>query len=263
MLRFSARISWKLVRRTIRGHQMPFVLGLLLLALSALTSCSIGSALGTGEYTIGASSLLQDARTAINTDSAFHFTMKIDHPGTTGASTPAIDAATGDAKKPNQVKGTATVSMGGSGAAVQFISIGSQQWILSPLSPQWVSAGQAGINLSGVFDPNTGIGAMLNALQKTGANNGEDAVSGDGACWIVEGNLSPSAVASIVGVTPSGTVPVDTTVCVAKNLDAKGLRQPYLLIFKGIVTAGDTSQTTRTLTLSHFNEDITIQPPQQ
>lgn len=258
MLHFSAKSLW----RAVRWRLAPFALGLLVLAMSALTACSVGSVVGGAEYTPGAQSLLQDARKAMDADATFHFTLKVDHPGAPRAGTLALLAATGDARRPNQAKGAATVSMGGPEVAVQFISIGDQQWVQSPLNPQWVLAGQTGINLSHVFDSSTGISAMLNALQKTGANNGQDTVAGNGDCWIVEGTLPPSAVAAVVGVTPGGTSPVDTTVCVAKNLDGKGLRQLYEMIVKGVVTAGDTTQTTRTVTFSKFNETIAIQPPQ-
>lgn len=258
MLRFSAKSLWS----AVCWRQAPLVLGLLLVAMSALTACSLGSVVGGSEYTPGAQSLLQEAKKAMDADAAFHFTLKVDHAGAPSAGTVALLAATGDARRPDQAKGTATVSMGGPDIAVQFISSGDQQWVQSPLNPQWVPTGQAGINLGHVFDPATGISALLNALQKTGANNGQDMVAGDGDCWIVEGTLPPSAVAAVVGVTPSGTAPVDTTVCVAKTLDGQGLRQLYELIVKGVVTAGDTAQTTRTVTFSKFNETITIQPPQ-
>jgi hypothetical protein len=258
MLRFSAKSLWS----AVRWRQAPFVLGLLMLAISALTACSLGSVVGGSEYTPGAQSLLQDARKAMDTNTAFYFTLKVDHAGAPRAGTVALLAATGDARRPNQAKGNAAVSMGGPEEVVYFISIGDQQWVQAPLSPQWVLAGQAGINLSHLFDPATGMGAMLNALQKTGANNGQDTVAGDGDCWIVEGTLPPSAVAAVVGVTPSGSAPVDTTVCVAKTLDEQGLRQLYELIVKGVVAVGDTAQTTRTVMFSKFNETITIEPPQ-
>lgn len=259
MLRLFAKRPWSIVR----GHKTPFALGLLMAVLAmALPACSLGSVIGGSEDTPGAQSLLQDVKKAMDTDSAFHFTLKVDHPGTPSADTLTLLAAAGDAKRPDQAKGTATVSMGGPEVAVQFISIGDQQWVQSPLHPQWVPAGQSGINLSHVFDPRTGVSAMLSTLQKTGANNGQETVSGDGDCWIVEGTLPPSAVAALVGVTPGGTAPVDTTICVAKTLDRQGLRQLYELIVKGVVTAGDTAQTMRTVMFSTFNETITIQPPQ-
>jgi len=50
---------------------------------------------------------------------------------------------------------------------------------------------------------------------------------------------------------------------VAKNLDGKNLRQLYEIIVKGAAADGDTAQTTRTFTLSKFNESIDIQPPPQ
>jgi hypothetical protein len=95
-------------------------------------------------------------------------------------------------------------------------------------------------------------------------NAGDDTISGDGDCWLVEGNVPSGALAAVVGGDPSGTTPIDTTVCVAKNLDGQNLRQLYEIIVKGAAADGDTAQTTRTFTLSKFNESVDIQqPPQQ
>jgi len=253
MLRFSGMAPWLAVRQ----RRASLMLWLAFVGMLALSACG-----GGGGGTPSATSLIQDARKAVNTDSAFHFKMKVDHPGTPAAGTLAIDAADGDVKKPDEIKGTATVSMGGPDIDVQFIGIGSQQWILTPLSPNWVSADQYGIDLSKVLDPNTGVSALLNAIQNP-KNIGDDTVAGDGDCWLVAGTVPSGALAAVVGGDPSGTTPIDTTVCIAKNLDGQGLRQLYEVIVKGVAADGDTAQTTRTFTLSKFNENITITPPPQ
>ncbi|HEY7350992.1 MAG TPA: LppX_LprAFG lipoprotein [Ktedonobacterales bacterium] len=206
--------------------------------------------------------LIQAAQKAINSDTAFHFKMRVDHPGTPSVGALSIDAADGDVKKPDQIKGTATVSMGGPDIAVQFIGIGDQEWVLTPLSPDWVSADEYGIDLGKVLDPDVGISAVLGAMQNP-KNIGDDTVSGGGDCWLVQGTVPSGALAAVVGGDPDGTTPIDTTVCIAKNLDGKGLRQPYEIIIKGVAAEGDTAQTTRTFTLSKFNESITIEPPPQ
>src|SRR5581483_6970437 len=144
------RASVVLSRKAGRSRRSPLaLLALGLLAIVALSAC------GDQANTPSASSLIHDAQKAINADTAFHFKMKVDHPGTPAAGDISITAADGDVKKPDQIKGTATISMGGPAFAVQFIGIGSQQWILTPLNPDWVSADQYGIDLSKVLDPNT------------------------------------------------------------------------------------------------------------
>lgn len=251
------RFASVMAQRAGGQRRAPLALWLALLGLLALSACG-----GGGSSTPSAQSLIQDAQKAINSDTAFHFKMKVDHPGTPGATTLGIVAADGDVKKPDESKGTATVTMGGQALDVQFISIGSQQWILTPLNPTWVSADQYGIDLSKVLDPNTGVGAVLGHMQNP-KNVGDETVAGDGDCWLIEGTVPSGVLAAIVGGDSSGTTPIDTTVCVAKNLDSKGLRQPYEIIVKGVVADGDTAQTTRTFTLSKFNESITIAPPPQ
>ncbi|HEU5367582.1 MAG TPA: LppX_LprAFG lipoprotein [Ktedonobacterales bacterium] len=255
MLHFSAMIP----RRAVHQRRVSWALGCVVLAMLALAACGGGG----GDNTPSAQSLIQDAQKAINTDSTFHFKLKTDHPGAPSAGTLTINTADGDVKRPDQLKGTATVSMGGPEFGVEFIGIGNQQWIMTPLAPNmWVPADQYGIDLSKVLDPNTGVGALLGAIQNP-KNVGDDNVSGDGDCWLVEGTVPSGALAAVVGGDPNGTTPIDTTVCVAKNLDGKNLRQPYEIIIKGAAAEGDTAQTTRTFTLSKFNESIDIQPPPQ
>lgn len=252
MIRFSSRVQ---KRVSSRGSRY-LLLTLTLLGMIVLAAC------GDSQQTPAASSLIHDAQKAINTDTAFHFKMKIEHPGTTSAQELAIDAADGDVVKPNKIKGTATVEEGSLPIDVQYIGIGSQQWLLTPLSPNWVSASDLGIDLGKLLDPNTGISAVLGDMQNP-KNAGDDTVLNDGDCWLVQGTVPAGDLAPITGGDPTATNAVDTTVCVAKDTDSKGLRQPYEVILKGVVLDGDTAQTTRTFTLSKFNESIDIQPPPQ
>lgn len=252
MMHFSSRTGGPM---NSRGNRY-LLLTLTLLGMVLLAAC------GDSQQTPSASSLIHDAQKAINTDSAFHFKMKLDHPGTPSAQGLEIDAADGDVVKPNKIKGTATVTQGSIPVDVQYIGIGSQQWLLTPLSPTWQSASDLGIDLGKLLDPNTGVSAVLGDM-KNPKNAGDDTVMNDGDCWLVEGTVPAGDLAPITGGDPTATNPVDTTVCVAKNTDSKGLRQPYEVILKGVVVDGDLAQTTRTFTLSKFNESIDIQPPPQ
>ncbi len=229
------------------------LMALVLFGALALSAC--------GSTAPDTSSLIHDAQKAINTDKAFHFKMKLDHPGTGTAAGISVDAADGDVQRPDKAKGTATVSQGGPAIDVQFIGIGSKQYALTPLSPTWMQI-QLGINLGQLLDPRTGVSAILGDMQNP-KNVGDDTVLNDGDCWLVEGTVPAGVLAPITGGDPSSTTPIDTTACIAKNLDARGLRQPYQIVLKGIATDGDTAQTTRTFTLTKFNESIDIEPPPQ
>ena len=248
--------SSKLKRSPFHQGSRYLLLTLTLLGMALLSAC------GDSQQTPGASSLIHDAQKAINTDTAFHFKMKLEHPGTPSAQGLEIDAADGDVVKPDKIKGTATVTQGSIPVDVQYIGIGSQQWLLTPLSPNWESASDLGIDLGKLLDPNTGISAVLGAMQNP-KNAGDDTILNDGDCWLVQGTVPAGDLAPITGGDPTATNAVDTTVCVAKNTDSKGLRQPYEVILKGVVADGDTAQTTRTFTLSKFNESVDIQPPPQ
>src|SRR5690349_43180 len=116
MLHFSAMMP----RRAIHQRRVSWPLLLMVLGMLALAACGGGG----GDNTPSAKSLIQDAQKAINTDSTFHFKLKTDHPGTPSAGTLAINTADGDVKRPDRLKGTATVSMGGPEFGVEFIGIG-------------------------------------------------------------------------------------------------------------------------------------------
>ena len=248
---------WQLRKQAPQPSRRWFAPTLALLALLLLSACGGSS----GPTAPDAKTLIQDAQKAVNTDTAFHFEMKLDHPGTAGPSGILVSQAKGDVVRPDKIMGTATATLNGAAVEVQFIGIGTQQWLLIPiLSPNWMPASDLGINLGALLDPGTGASSILGQLQNP-KNNGDDTVPGDGDCWVVQGSVPSGALAGITGGDPNGTTPIATTLCVAKNLDSAKLRQLYEVILKGIATDGDTAQTTRTITFSKFNETLDIEPP--
>lgn len=238
-----------------RRRRVPLALTLALLGAVALSACGGGGGGGSGEP--AAATLIQQAQQAINQDSAYHFTLAVDHPGAAGASGFVLTQAVGDVVRPDKITGTATVQEGQATFQVPFIGIGNQQWI--QINGLWMAPGSFGIDIGTLPDPSQIISMVLSDLQHPQGIGDDSADSGD--CWLVEGMVPAGDLASITGSDTTDKTPVDTQVCVAKNADGKGRYQPYEFIFAGIVAQGDTSKTTRTFMLSKFDEKVNIQPP--
>lgn len=251
--------SSQISRRMSRQRLPWWMLALSVAAMFLLASCGGDN---NGPTAPDAKSLIQDAQKAITSDSAYHYKLKLEHAGTSGTSGFQITSADGDVVKPDKVRGTGTVAVGGASIEAQFIGIGQNQWVLAPpVVPSWTSVKDLNLDLgTALSDPTGAVTKVLAGMQQP-KNRGEDTIPGDGDCWVVEGTVPAGALASVTGGDPTSTAPLDTTICVAKNLDGGKQRQLFELSLKGIAVDGDTAQTTRTFTFSKFNEAITIDPP--
>jgi len=84
----------------------------------------------------------------------------------------------------------------------------------------------------------------------------DDTVNGV-PCWRVTGQLNAKYLAFFTGGgVPAGTM-LQTSTCVGK---ADSL--PYQLTVKGRAAVGDTTATTRTFSISNYNEHVSIKAPQ-
>ncbi len=224
-------------RRSDTRH--PILLALLALAL-LLAACD-----NSGNTTPSAQSLIKSAQQAIQKVTAYHFNLKAKNIGT-GGKLP-ITSADGDIKVPDRLKATATIS----GNAVQIIAIGSQQYI--NLFGGWQTISGL-IDPRTLSDPKTGVSAILGHIQNPSQPT-DSSVNGTN-CWLIKGKLDPTLLAGITGGgAPAGTLD-NVSACIGK---ADNL--PYQIVITGPAAQGDTAQTSRTITLSKFNETITINPP--
>lgn len=245
-----------LARGGAHQRRAPLALTLALLGAVALSACGGGGG-NSGEP--AAATLIQQAQQAITRDSAYHFKLTVDHPGTGGSSGLSITQADGDVVRPDKIQGTAHVTGNIGSLDVPFVGIGSQQWI--QINGVWTTPGSLGVDIGALPDPSKVISMVLSDMQNPQGIGDDSVDSGD--CWLVEGTVPAGDLASITGGDPTSKAPIDTKVCVAKNADGKGLYQPYEFILKGVAADGDTSQTTRTFLLSKFDESVNIQPPTQ
>lgn len=185
---------------------------------------------------------------------SFHVIMKVDNLGNASGSEIQIRSADGDVIMPDKVKAQANVLFSGQPVSVKLVSIGDTQYLTDPITGQWRVV-KGVLNASSLTNPDTGIISFAAKLQD--AKGPVDDVVNGVPCWRVTGLLDAKNLAFLTGGgVPAGTM-LQTSVCAGK---ADGL--PYLLAVVGQAAAGDTAQTSRTFTLSGFNENISITAPQ-
>ncbi len=219
--------------------------GLATIAL-LLVACGGGSSSGPAP---SAQQLIKDAQTAIRKVSAYHFTLKATNIGSSG--TLPIQSADGDIVVPDKLQANAQVLFSGSVVQAQIITIGNDEY-LNVIGGWQKTSGL--LDPRTLADPQTGVAALLGQIQNP--STPIDSSSNSTPCWSVTGKLAASALAGITGGgAPAGTED-DVTTCIGKSDNL-----PYLIVIKGIAAQGDSVDTTRTFTLSKFNEHVTITAP--
>ena len=207
---------------------------------------------GGGAKTPDSATLLKNAQTKFNATSSFHFIMQVANPGPVPSGGYNITAANGDVQRPDKLSAQATADVGFASATVKLIIIGSQEWITDPITQKF-SPTSGFESFLAIFDPTNGIGSLLGQVQNPSKAT---AGSANGAsCWKVSGTVPPDKLKPIFGDV-TATSPVPTTVCIDKTsneLDSVTL--------SGVITTGDTAQTSRTFYLSNFDKPVSIQPP--
>ena len=188
------------------------------------------------------------------TVTAFHVVMKVKNLGTAESGSIQIRSADGDVLMPDRVKAQANVLFSGQLVAINLVSIGKTQYITDPITGQWrVITGV--LNASTLTNPDTGIIGLASKLTNlTGPT--DDSVNGT-PCWRVSGMLDAHYLSFLTGGNPPAGTLLSTSVCAGK---ADAL--PYQVMVVGQAAKSDTAQTTRTFTISNFNESVTITAPQ-
>ena len=130
---------------------------------------------------------------------------------------------------------------------VGSIAVGDATYMTNPLTGAWAEVPDE-VSPVGFFDPQRGIEAMMTGVQNPAL------VSNTQTEYIINGDLDAQALEPIFDTTQPGTVRVEVT-----------LHKETLFIKKAVIegrlTAGEPEGVVRTITLSRFDEPITISPP--
>jgi hypothetical protein len=229
--------------------RMPALI-LLVASLAFLAACSGSTSTPTS------SALLATAAAKLSTDTAFHFVMTEDHPGTPSGDQTDLRSATGDAVKPDKVSASAKVAAGALGVVdTSVIVVGANAWYKNPLTGQYESADQYA-NIGSFFNnSNNGLAAALTVgLQNVNAPT--DGSANGVPSWKINATVSSDYLAAVTGGQVQGGQQIPVTIYIGKD-DG----QLHEVVIPGKLTTYDTDQTTRTVILSNFNESVTITPP--
>ncbi len=182
---------------------------------------------------------------------SFHFRLSHKRGSTPLLLNLSITEAEGDVIKPDRLSLDLNGSFGNLAVRSSLIAIGDTTYMTNPLTGGW-EASAAGVSPLGFFDPSKGVAAMMSSIQQPSL--AQDTRGGQ-SVYHIRGKLAAEALAPLLGATVQGS-----TVDVELTVDAQRL---YLLeaVVDGRVTPAEADGVVRVITLSRFNEPITIEPP--
>ena len=196
--------------------------------------------------------LLRDAGEA--TESLRTFKFSLTHQGGSTQLFPGlfIEDAKGAVVSPDKISVEFSGTFG-TGFAVKsgLITLGRDSYILNPLTGDW-EANETGVSPLGFFNPRVGIAGMMVQLERGLQIDSEEDLED---VYRLRGSLATEALAPLLGATLEGA-----RVDVELTIDAKR----HLLLtarVAGRATSTDADGIVRVITLSGFNEPITIEPP--
>lgn len=234
---------------------LPLATPLRGLAVLALVLALLLSACGGGDDTDPstfpeASTVLSDSATRMEQVRSMHFLLEHDNGATQIVRGIAMNRAEGDVITPDKMQATVKGGLGIVNFEIGIVILGKDAWIQNPLNRRWESEN---ITIDQVFDPRQGVIALVRATQ--GATiAGTDDIGGV-QCYRVEATLDSGNLDLLPG-TPTAGKSIPTTAWI--GIDDHLVRK---VEFRGGVSAGEPDNLVRTLTLSRFDEDITIVPP--
>lgn len=199
---------------------------------------------------INVEDLLRRSGEATSRLNTFHFRLEHNDEGSTPFSdTLDIIEAEGDVVSPDRIFLDFSGRFGGRFAMrASLITIGSDSYMTNPLTGNWEEV-PAEVSPLGFFDPQQGIGAMMAGLRNP------TLASKEGTEFRIEGDLDVQALRPLLGaVAQDGVVRVEVTL----DKDTLYLKRA---VIEGRVTASEPDGVIRTITLSSYNESITITAP--
>ena len=221
--------------------------------LIAMVSGCTGPAATPTETPLTALEIIDKSSEKIQGISSFHFVLEQVGGGTPVAVGLEMNKAVGDVARPDNLKMTISGTAVGMFLEVQIVSVGEVMYMTNPLTGQWELLPTEFRALS-VFDPDTGVAAIMRGLADLTKLNDEEV---DGVLGyrlrgsIDSGDLDPITGSSVEGVT------IDAEVWIGK--EDFFVR---LIKLEGKITESEVPGIVRTLKLSNFNEEVSIELPE-
>ena len=199
-----------------------------------------------------AGDIVQQSSTALKAVKAVHF--KLSSTGGMMAIGTGLVARSieGDVIQPDRLKGTAVSTFGKVTVEINFVVIGTRQFITNPITKQWqaLPATDAAPNL---LDPDKGAAFLLS--QATNLTKLGNETVGGTDCYHLTATIPATLIAGLVGAAGSASLLAsDIWIATSDSL-------PRQINLAGPVTTDEPPAIQRVLELSNFNESITIDPP--
>ena len=232
---------------TVSWIQAAILFVSITVALFVLAGCS-GST-EPAEEPVDVNDLLRRSGEATAQLDTFHF--RLEH--NEGGSTPFSDIldlteAEGEIVSPDSMSVNFSGTFGGAFAVrLSLIAVGDATYMTNPLTSAWTEVPDE-VSPVGFFDPQRGIEAMMTGVQNPAL------VSNTQTEYVISGDLDTQALEPIFDTTQPGTVRVEVTL----HKETLFIKQA---VIEGRLTAGEPEGVVRTITLSRFDEPMTISPP--
>ncbi|GAB4249651.1 MAG: hypothetical protein Kow00122_07150 [Thermoleophilia bacterium] len=235
----------------IAGRHVASVLGALLLVAATL---GVGGCAKSEKPPVDPAQVFSESVTAMQAVKSFHFTYEVTKPeGAAPAQGSEIVRIVGDVTAEGRMRAVIDVETNGVPLQLQFVAAGQTHYVQDPTSQKWQSL-PAQFSPVGKINLNTGTIQILQRIAKP-EYVAEESV-GDVSTYHLKGSVAATDVAAIAGAT-STTEPFAGDVWIGVNDHL--VRRIQLV---GAATSSENPATLRTIELSKFNEDVTIEPPQ-
>ena len=238
----------KYVRRLTRHNILIFVS----LALAALVFTGCGGSGPEPGPTVAPADLVNQAASAMEQVRSAHFALDVEGQQPTTEFVLQVTRAEGDAVAPDRLKAKVTARLGQSPLETELVVIGQEKFLKNPLSgkfePQTALPGSYAI-----LDKDRGAPRLLRNLQNP-TLGGRESVDGV-ECDVVSGTLNAADLTALFGDNPVSQ-PVKTQVWISTT--EKQVRRVRL---SGPIANGEPESIERTITLSAFNQDVTVERP--
>jgi hypothetical protein len=198
---------------------------------------------------------LEGVVAAWNNLESFHFTLDLENRTLMLDDSGFLAAAEaeGDVVAPDRLQVATLVQTLLGSTQVQFVAIGEDQYLTNPLNGEWEQAPpELQTDVTGIFDPEVGIGALLADLQNL-ERLADEQVEGTQTVHL-RGTLPGSALAAFAADL-EGTDEV--TIDLWAGTEDRRIRR--IIITEPANAEGETP--TWTFNFSNFDADVTIEPP--
>lgn len=224
-----------------------------IVAVVLVTSCERATAPNPTAPTptpIDVASLLRRSGETTGALNTFHFKLEHNEAGGTPLSgSLTVTEAEGDVARPDRISTEFAGTLGNFAVRSSLISVGEESYLTNPLTGAWERVARE-VSPLGFFDPQQGIGSMMSEVRSPAL------ISHSAEEYRIDGTLDVAALRPLLGTSAQGT-----TVQVQLTIDVDTLFLKRAVI-EGRATATEPDGVVRTITLSNFNESVSIQPPQ-